>query len=212
MKKRGIRFLLIFIILLNLSGAFVARAKVNYIYDELNRVKKVEYPDGSYIEYEYDKAGNIISEKKVKAKKDEEKNDSGSSSEKEQENPPEGIVNNTGANVTISDVPKMILDLFTNKTNQSKIEKPKKPKLTKVKASGKKVLVQWKKDKKSKGTYIYASKKKKKGFKRIKIVKGTKNKVKVKKKSYQYVKIRSYKLVGKKKVFSTYSKTVKIKK
>jgi YD repeat-containing protein len=33
---------------------------VNYIYDELNRLKRVEYGDGSVVEYTYDKAGNRL--------------------------------------------------------------------------------------------------------------------------------------------------------
>jgi YD repeat-containing protein len=32
----------------------------NYIYDELNRLIRVEYGDGSVVEYTYDKAGNRI--------------------------------------------------------------------------------------------------------------------------------------------------------
>jgi YD repeat-containing protein len=33
---------------------------INYIYDELNRLKRVEYGDGTVIEYIYDKAGNRL--------------------------------------------------------------------------------------------------------------------------------------------------------
>ncbi len=33
---------------------------VNYIYDELNRLKRVEYGDGTVVEYTYDKAGNRL--------------------------------------------------------------------------------------------------------------------------------------------------------
>jgi YD repeat-containing protein len=33
---------------------------INYIYDELNRLKRVEYGDGTVIEYTYDKAGNRL--------------------------------------------------------------------------------------------------------------------------------------------------------
>jgi len=33
---------------------------INYIYDELNRLKRVEYGDGSVVEYTYDKAGNRL--------------------------------------------------------------------------------------------------------------------------------------------------------
>ena len=35
----------------------------NYIYDELNRLKRVEYGDGSAVEYTYDKAGNRSEER-----------------------------------------------------------------------------------------------------------------------------------------------------
>ena len=31
---------------------------INYIYDELNRLRRVEYEDGTIVEYTYDKAGN----------------------------------------------------------------------------------------------------------------------------------------------------------
>jgi YD repeat-containing protein len=33
---------------------------INYIYDELNRLKRVEYGDGTVVEYTYDKAGNRL--------------------------------------------------------------------------------------------------------------------------------------------------------
>jgi YD repeat-containing protein len=33
---------------------------VNYVYDELNRLIRVEYGNGVVIEYEYDKAGNRL--------------------------------------------------------------------------------------------------------------------------------------------------------
>jgi YD repeat-containing protein len=36
---------------------------VNYTYDELNRLKRVEYGDGTVIEYTYDKAGNRLEER-----------------------------------------------------------------------------------------------------------------------------------------------------
>jgi len=37
---------------------------INYIYDELNRLKRVEYGDGTVIEYTYDNAGNRL-EKRI---------------------------------------------------------------------------------------------------------------------------------------------------
>jgi YD repeat-containing protein len=36
---------------------------INYIYDELNRLKRVEYGDGTVIEYIYDRAGNRLEER-----------------------------------------------------------------------------------------------------------------------------------------------------
>jgi YD repeat-containing protein len=33
---------------------------INYIYDELNRLKRVEYENGTVIQYTYDKAGNRL--------------------------------------------------------------------------------------------------------------------------------------------------------
>src|SRR3990172_5507827 len=35
---------------------------INYIYDELNRLIRVEYGNGTVIEYIYDKAGNRVTE------------------------------------------------------------------------------------------------------------------------------------------------------
>ena len=43
-----------------------------YEYDMLNRVKKVIYEDGSYVEYEYDKNGNIVDIKVYESLSDEE--------------------------------------------------------------------------------------------------------------------------------------------
>lgn len=43
-----------------------------YEYDMLNRVKKVIYEDGSYVEYTYDKNGNIVDIKVYEALSEEE--------------------------------------------------------------------------------------------------------------------------------------------
>ena len=43
-----------------------------YEYDMLNRVKKVIYEDGSYVEYEYDKNGNIVDIKVYESLSEEE--------------------------------------------------------------------------------------------------------------------------------------------
>jgi YD repeat-containing protein len=36
---------------------------VNYVYDNLNRVKQVRYADGTIIDYTYDELGNRLEEK-----------------------------------------------------------------------------------------------------------------------------------------------------
>lgn len=89
---------------------------------------------------------------------------------------------------------------------------------TKVKANGKKkIKVSWKKDKKASGYEItYSTKKSFKGKKTI-VVKSNKITSKVVKKltskKKYFVKVRSYKQVGKTKTYGTYSKvkTVKVK-
>ena len=43
-----------------------------YEYDLLNRVTKVIYDDGSYVEYEYDKNGNIVSMQVTESEKDDQ--------------------------------------------------------------------------------------------------------------------------------------------
>jgi len=51
--------LIVTLIFLNaFSGAFAAN--VHYTYDELNRLTKVEYEDGTVVEYTYDAAGNRL--------------------------------------------------------------------------------------------------------------------------------------------------------
>lgn len=57
-----------------------------YEYDSLNRVTRVTYEDGSYVEYEYDKNGNIVEVNIYEMKNDEgnnggEDNDEGSNEE-----------------------------------------------------------------------------------------------------------------------------------
>ena len=89
---------------------------------------------------------------------------------------------------------------------------------TKVKANGKKkIKVSWKKDKKASGYEItYSTKKSFKGKKTI-VVKSNKTTSKVVKKltskKKYFVKVRSYKQVGKTKTYGAYSKvkTVKVK-
>ncbi|MDO4711832.1 MAG: RHS repeat domain-containing protein [Peptostreptococcaceae bacterium] len=58
MKKIGI-YLIVSIVLWN--GTYVSSAE-EYQYDEHDRLVKVIYDDGSYIEYVYDMTGNIITE------------------------------------------------------------------------------------------------------------------------------------------------------
>ena len=58
MKK--ICCVLVFVCILFLSNVFpqVLAGWVQYIYDDLSRLKTVSYSDGTYIEYDYDEAGN----------------------------------------------------------------------------------------------------------------------------------------------------------
>lgn len=96
---------------------------------------------------------------------------------------------------------------------QTSIQKP----VITLKAKKKAAVVSWKKIKGVSGYEIYRSTKKKKGYKKIKtakkaaVVKYT-NKKLTKKKKYYY-KIRAYKIVDGKKVYSSYSspKSVKAK-
>lgn len=46
---------------LGLLGASFADGKVRYEYDRLDRLTRVEYPDGTTIEYTCDAAGNVTS-------------------------------------------------------------------------------------------------------------------------------------------------------
>jgi len=57
-------FISIIVIVLFFTAVISSYAKTtNYIYDELNRLIRVEYEDGSVMEYIYDKAGNRLEEK-----------------------------------------------------------------------------------------------------------------------------------------------------
>ena len=49
---------IIFILMVSLTSAYAA--EVSYAYDELNRLVKVIYDDGSTIEYTYDAVGNRV--------------------------------------------------------------------------------------------------------------------------------------------------------
>ena len=82
----------------------------------------------------------------------------------------------------------------------------------KVKVKGKKVTVSWKKIKGAKGYQVYTAKKKKGKYKRkATLKKATKVKYsfKLKKKKKCYIKVRAYKKVSGKMVYSKYSKIKK---
>jgi hypothetical protein len=92
---------------------------------------------------------------------------------------------------------------------------PVAPQTVKVKAAGAgKATVQWKKGSKIDGYVVYQSLKKTSKFKSVGTVKVSKKSYTVKKlkkgKQY-YFKVRAYKIVNKKKVYSPYSKTVSVK-
>ncbi len=96
------------------------------------------------------------------------------------------------------------------------VNKPAKVKsFTAKNTKSKKVVLKWKKNSKAKGYVIERSLKKKKGFKKIATIK--KNKTvkyvdkKVKKNKTYYYRIRAYVKNGGKKVYSKYSKVIKVK-
>lgn len=92
---------------------------------------------------------------------------------------------------------------------------PAKPKLKSVKAGKKKAVVKWKAQKGVKGYQIYVSRKKNKGYKKVKTIKKAKTTQwtvkKLKSKKTYYIKIRSYKTVKKKNVYSKYSAVKKVR-
>lgn len=92
----------------------------------------------------------------------------------------------------------------------AKVKKPAFPKKVKATVKKKKVTFSWKKVKTANGYEISVSKKNKKNFKKIAVTKKTKLTKKFKKGTF-YVKVRSYVKTGGKKVYSKYSKTIKIK-
>ena len=73
-----------------------------YEYDDLNRLIKVTYDDGSYVEYVYDSNGNIISTKVHKAEDETqhstEQNTECSTEENTAESTGQNIEHNTGGN------------------------------------------------------------------------------------------------------------------
>src|SRR4030042_3785214 len=58
--RYGLLISLIFISLFVMWFGNSYAETINYIYDELNRLIRVEYGDGTVIEYTYDKVGNRI--------------------------------------------------------------------------------------------------------------------------------------------------------
>ena len=93
----------------------------------------------------------------------------------------------------------------------------KTPTLSKVTAGSKKATVNWKKVNEATGYEVYMSTKKSSGYKRIKLVTSNKTlkytKTKLTKKKTYYFKVRTYRTVNGKKVYSSYSsvKSVKVK-
>lgn len=85
--------------------------------------------------------------------------------------------------------------------------KPSKAAIKKIKVSGQKAVIKVRKQKEAAGYKIYVSKNK--SFRNAKVVKTANTKVSVKKlssKSKYYVKVRAWKMVGKKHVYGSYSK------
>ena len=100
MKKRTkVIGLIMLLILIMTPGKVLAE---EYEYDDLNRLIKVTYDDGSYVEYVYDSNGNIISTKVHKAEDETqhstEQNTECSTEENTAESTGQNIEQNTGGN------------------------------------------------------------------------------------------------------------------
>lgn len=95
-------------------------------------------------------------------------------------------------------------------TLRSTVKKPAAPKKLKATIKKKRVTLSWKKVKDAKGYVISLSKKNKKNFKKFASTKKTTITKRLKKGTY-FVKIRSYKTVNGKKVYSKYSTIISLK-
>jgi hypothetical protein len=60
MRRIFILYILLGCVLCLANPALAAPTTVSYVYDKLNRLTKVQYGDGSYIEYHYDEVGNFL--------------------------------------------------------------------------------------------------------------------------------------------------------
>ncbi len=117
---------------------------------------------------------------------------------------------------------KTVINSVTSKGNSSpststlqSASKPKKPTIKSLKKGKKSFVLQWKKIKDVKGYQVqYSTSKKFKKAKKVNIKKSSTTKLtvkKLKKKKKYYVRIRSYKVVNGKKVYSSWSKTKTVK-
>ena len=87
MKKREKILLLVMLCgMLLLRSSLVVDAET-YEYDALNRVIKVSYEDGSYVEYEYDANGNILNIEVHRAQNEEEESPKPVETQKPKESP-----------------------------------------------------------------------------------------------------------------------------
>lgn len=137
---------------------------------------------------------------------------------------------NDNKSVTISNVSpapvkeptKTVINSVTSKGNTStstatlqSASKPKKPTIKSLKKGKKSFILQWKKLKDVKGYQVqYSTSKKFKKAKKVNIKKSSTTKLTVKKlrkKQKYYVRMRSYKVVNGKKVYSSWSKTKTVK-
>ncbi|MCL5884660.1 MAG: PKD domain-containing protein [Deltaproteobacteria bacterium] len=55
-----------FILLFLITASYSHADSLNYLYDELNRLEQVQYPDGTIIRYSYDNVGNRLEKRSVK--------------------------------------------------------------------------------------------------------------------------------------------------
>lgn len=216
-----------------------ATESVQYQYDALGRVTRADYKDGTYIEFVYDKNGNIIDMIKSNPTTDTniEQGNTNTGSENGThgggDNGTAGESNTGGTDTGDSDNPKdeseggSALHSTAEDVKQYNLFKKKKPVIKSIKQTKKKskryITIKIKQVKK-KGAYSeagyqikYATNSKFKKAKTVTVTRHKKNKFttkkwKVKKNKTYYVKVRAYMMTKEgKKIYTKYSKVKKIK-
>lgn len=211
----------------DMSYTFAKDPDIQYLYDSLGRVTTVQYPNGMVMKYKYDANGNIVACEKVEASSTGGGQPGNSQAGDSQQNGGSTGNNNGGGSTQKPPVvsnPLRYTATDIKNYNKFKKRKPVIKSLKKSKSKKKYYLKIQIKQINKRGTYgesgyqiKYATNKKFKKAKTIKIIRNKKSSVtskkwKVKKGKTYYVKVRaSMKTKTGKTIYSKYSKTKKIK-